>query len=115
MKVLVCGGRNFMNWYQMVTVLNSIHDKNKITKIINGNAYGADQMSTEWAKRKNVEYAVYPAQWDKYGSPRAGMIRNRKMLEAKPDLVVAFRGGRGTANMVKIAREAGIKVRIIYK
>lgn len=29
---------------------------------------------------------------------------------AKPDVVVAFKGGRGTADMVRRAREAGVKV-----
>ena len=28
----------------------------------------------------------------------------------KPDLVVAFHGGRGTAHIVKIAKEAGVEV-----
>jgi ABC-type Fe3+-hydroxamate transport system substrate-binding protein len=45
----------------------------------------------------------------KYG-PSAGPIRNGRMLEYKPDLVIAFPGGRGTANMVKQARKAGIAV-----
>lgn len=30
--------------------------------------------------------------------------------EGKPDLVVAFPGGRGTADMVKRARAAGVEV-----
>jgi hypothetical protein len=30
--------------------------------------------------------------------------------EGKPDLVVAFPGGRGTADMVKRARAAGIEL-----
>ena len=39
------------------------------------------------------------------------MIRNRRMLiEGKPDLVLAFPGGKGTANMVEISRKAGVKV-----
>jgi hypothetical protein len=30
--------------------------------------------------------------------------------EGHPDLVMAFPGGRGTANMMRQSREAGIKV-----
>jgi hypothetical protein len=30
--------------------------------------------------------------------------------EGKPDLVIAFPGGRGTADMVKKARRAGVEV-----
>ncbi|MEM9912925.1 MAG: hypothetical protein AAF922_19365 [Pseudomonadota bacterium] len=41
----------------------------------------------------------------------AGPIRNKEMLdEGCPDLVVAFPGGRGTANMVKQAQAAGVEV-----
>ena len=43
------------------------------------------------------------------------MIRNRRMLEeGRPDLVIAFPGGKGTANMVRIALQAGIQVREIH-
>jgi UDP-N-acetylmuramoylalanine-D-glutamate ligase len=31
-------------------------------------------------------------------------------MEGKPDLVVAFPGGRGTANMVEQAKQAGVEV-----
>jgi hypothetical protein len=37
--------------------------------------------------------------------------RNQQMLdEGRPDLVVAFPGGAGTANMVKLARAIGCEV-----
>ena len=32
------------------------------------------------------------------------------LMEGKPDLVVAFPGGAGTANMIKQARKAGVEV-----
>lgn len=39
----------------------------------------------------------------------AGPIRNRRMLEqGKPDLVVAFPGGAGTANMVRLTEAAAL-------
>ena len=38
-------------------------------------------------------------------------LRNQRMLdEGKPDLVVAFPGGRDTADMVRRARSAGVEV-----
>jgi hypothetical protein len=42
----------------------------------------------------------------------AGSIRNQRMLDAEKhiDVVVAFPGGRGTADMVRRARAAGIHV-----
>ncbi len=53
---------------------------------------------------------MFHAEWMKYGKA-AGPIRNARMLaEGKPDLVVAFPGGRGTADMLRRVREAGIEV-----
>jgi hypothetical protein len=41
----------------------------------------------------------------------AGPIRNARMLEeGKPDIVIAFPGGRGTANMIEQAHAAGVEV-----
>lgn len=58
-----------------------------------------------------VKHLPFEADWHTHGRA-AGPIRNRRMIEeGKPDLVVAFPGGRGTANMVNQARAAGIEVR----
>jgi hypothetical protein len=53
------------------------------------------------------------ADWNTHGRA-AGPIRNQRMLdEVKPELVVAFPGGRGTADMVRRAREAGVNVYLV--
>jgi hypothetical protein len=78
--------------------------------IIYGGAYGADRLAREWAEEHCLGSECYPADWTKYGRA-AGPIRNKQMLvEGKPDLVVAFPGGPGTADMVRQARAAGIRV-----
>lgn len=79
--------------------------------IISGGAPGADDRAIDWAASNWTPVEVYKANWNTYGKA-AGMIRNKQMLEeGKPDLVIAFPGGRGTANMIKLAREAGIEVK----
>jgi hypothetical protein len=83
-----------------------------VDAIIHGGARGADSMAGEFANETGIEEIVFPADWKMYGR-RAGPIRNQQMLdEGKPDLVVAFPGGRGTADMVGRARTAGIEVRL---
>lgn len=78
--------------------------------IIHGGAAGADKIADEWAMVNWCHIEEYKADWDKYGRS-AGPIRNKRMLtEGKPDLVVAFPGGRGTMNMIKLAKEAGVEV-----
>lgn len=81
-----------------------------ITVVIEGGARGADCMARMWATRNELRNDTHPANWDAYG-PKAGPIRNQQMLDnAKPDLVVAFSGGRGTADMVRRARASGVRV-----
>ncbi len=110
MRILVCGGRNFSDRKLMCKTLDQIYISNDFTHLIHGNANGADKMSEWWAEAYDIKIEVYPAQWDKHGRA-AGPIRNKQMLvEGKPDLVVAFPGGRGTANMIKQAKAAGVGV-----
>lgn len=108
MRVLVCGGREFDDAQFLFDVLNSIKG---IQKIVHGGAYGADQLAGRWAVANNIPVEVFPADWRQYGK-RAGYLRNVQMAESKPDLVIAFRGGKGTEMMVKIAKEKDIPVKV---
>jgi hypothetical protein len=110
MKVLVCGGRNFDDWPFIVYVLDRVHARHPITTLIEGGATGADQFARRWAITRGIEVATYPPDPDRYGH-RAGPVRNTQMLrEARPQLVVAFRGGSGTAHMITIAKAALVPV-----
>lgn len=110
MKVLVCGGRDFNNSRFLFQELDKIHMEDRITTIIHGGALGADYMAGKWAEKTNIQQEVYAADWKKHG-PAAGPIRNQLMLNnSQPDIVVAFPGGKGTADMVKRAQKANIKV-----
>ena len=67
-------------------------------------------MAFRWAAERNVFQRVFFAKWALIGRG-AGPLRNQQMLrEGKPDLVLAFPGGKGTAHMVRIARKAGVPV-----
>ena len=116
MKVLVCGSRTYSDWLFMEGVLESLHVQTPIDVIIEGEAVGADSMAREWARYMGITTWKFPADWTKYGKA-AGPIRNKEMLDKGPDLVLAFvdkplAESRGTANMVKIAQEAGVEVRV---
>lgn len=66
-------------------------------------------MAYDWVKARDILIEEYPAEWDKHGKA-AGFIRNQDMLDSGVDVVVAFPGGRGTADMVRRARKAGVEV-----
>lgn len=112
MRVLVCGGRDYDDCDAVCAILDRLHAERPIRAIIHGNARGADSWGGVWARRhwrEGVSHWPVPAEWSKYGK-QAGPRRNQKMIGLQPDLVVAFPGGRGTADMVRRAKAAGIDV-----
>lgn len=111
MKVLVCGGRTYEDIDKVYEILSKIHKYNIITEIIEGGAKGADTLARSWTNEieRGIPCVTFEADWNTHGKS-AGYIRNKEMLDYGPDLVVAFPGGKGTANMVKLAKEARVKV-----
>lgn len=108
-RLLVCGGRDYNDYIKLSQVLREIHEKVGIAEIIHGDATGADSMAGHWGNLQGITVTPVPANW-KGLACAAGRIRNKKMLDMKPDGVVAFPGGNGTKHMVSIARKAGIPV-----
>jgi hypothetical protein len=111
MRVLVCGGREYDDQEWVNFVLDRESATHQIELVMQGGARGADTLARLWAESRCVDCLTVPANWEKHGRS-AGPIRNTRMLTYKPDRVIAFAGGRGTANMVKQARGAGIFVEI---
>ena len=111
-KILVTGGRNYNNVDKVFNTL--CHYFRSIPmgemRLVVGGAQGADAHAQRWAETYEVIHIIYPAPWATLGR-RAGLYRNAQMLALeKPDLVVAFPGGTGTAHMVRIAKQAGVTV-----
>lgn len=72
---------------------------------------GADALAHHCAAEKGFEVHMYRADWKLLGR-KAGPMRNQAMLDhGKPDLVLAFPGSRGTADMVRRATAAGVPVK----
>jgi YspA, cpYpsA-related SLOG family len=113
MKVIVCGGRNFRDWAMLKEALDTLNATTSFDCVITGAAPGADTLADTWARSKGIRVERYYALWKTYGKA-AGPIRNQKMLDDEhPDLVVAFPGGVGTADMVCKATAANITVQQI--
>lgn len=105
-RVLVCGGRTYENWREVRGQLEALKP---IACIIRGGAPGADRLAGKYADIAGIPQIVFPANWSQ--GKKAGPMRNAFMLtEGKPDIVIAFPGGRGTADMVARAKAAGVMV-----
>lgn len=125
MRVLVTGSREWRDREMVFSALDTFHEVNGITAIIEGCARGADHFAEEWSReRLGKEPEHYPAPWDlcrSQGRPKAaGPIRNSQMLrEGEPELVVAFHDdlagaiGGGTSDMVHKARRANVQVVVV--
>ena len=109
MRLLVCGGRDFSDKLLVFQTLDKAHSRKPISLLIQGGAKGADRLALEWAWSRKIPVNTYAADWTLYGKA-AGHIRNTWMLvDGKPDYVLAFKGGAGTANMIKQAKAAGVQ------
>lgn len=109
MILLVCGGRDYANEEELFGVLDAVHRDPGITEIIQGGAKGADTLAFKYARHRGIMCTTFRAEWGRDGKA-AGPIRNQRMLdEGKPDFVLAFPGGVGTADMVRRAKKAGVE------
>ena len=118
MRILVCGDRNWTDYAMIRNELAAFNTtENRPITVIDGVARGADFLGHEAALGLGYGSIRFPAKWAMYGRG-AGHIRNQQMLdEGHPDLVLAFHDdlahSKGTAHMVRIARKAGIPVRVV--
>lgn len=108
MKVIIAGGRDY-------TLTASDHDRLDkarvelpIVEVVCGCARGADTGGEEWATERGLPVKRFPADWAKYGRS-AGPRRNQQMAEYA-DALIAFPGGKGTADMIKQATDYGLNV-----
>lgn len=108
MKAIICGGRDFIDHVWAFRRLDKIHARVPITLVIEGGARGADRIARAWATTLSIPVQTFQAEWEKHGN-RAGFLRNTKMANERPDVVIHMPGGGGTKMMVDIAKLRYIK------
>lgn len=118
MKILITGSRNGFNFFRIYYEIDKLNHELGISNIIVGDAKGVDKMVKIIADILNIKCDVFIADWESYGIS-AGAIRNKRMLEHNPDLVIAFHyninESRGTLNCLNQAKLLGIKTKLIEK
>jgi len=115
LALIVCGGRDYSDRPAVDRAL----DHASPAVVVSGRARGADRLGADWALERGCRLVEVPALWDAHGRG-AGPRRNEWMLVLLQALqtagvvsrvgVVAFPGGKGTAQMVGIAEAAGVGV-----
>lgn len=111
MRVIVCGGRDYLDEATVFATLDRVHAKygDELVIITGSCPTGADFLAEQWAKSREVEYMGFPARWKRL-SKAAGRERNTRMRDkSKPDAGIAFPGRDGTNMMCELLEEIGIK------
>lgn len=113
MKVIIAGSRNFNDYKFLCEKCDKILSNQKDIEIVSGTANGADKLGETYAIENNYKLTKFPADWNKYGKT-AGYLRNMQMAEYA-DALIAFWDGKskGTKHMIDLAKQYGLKVRII--
>lgn len=116
MKVLVCGSREWDDGAAIRVALEAHRRWGGDIEVLHGDARGADRCADVVARSLGIPVTAFPADWRGKGRG-AGPIRNKLMLDQRPDVVDAFKDNfdwslarGGTEHMVKIALDAGIPV-----
>ena len=110
MRLLVCGSRRYSDGDRIESVLEEYYRPGTVPTVIHGGCCGADSLAGAAARSLAFDVECFYADWGRYGNA-AGPIRNRQMLDTKPDLVIAFGEGKGTDGCVRMAEQRGIPVR----
>lgn len=113
--ILVTGGREHSDPNAIHALVSRTLTEVAPAMVINGAAAGVDRWASLWCQHEpaqEVACPVHKSGWHFHGKA-AGSIRNGLMVamcKALGGSVLAFPGGRGTADCVRQARAAGLEV-----
>lgn len=110
MIVQVTGGREYDNEQRVREILSKMEPG----ILRHGDARGADRLCGAVAAELGWVVEAYPVLQKEYDKHRRGapLVRNSRMaaIQPPPDVVIAFTGGSGTADMVKKCLKKGFRV-----
>lgn len=116
MLVLCCGDRDWKDKRLPFDVLAGLKQEHSELRVIEGGQRGADFLCFCAADLLRLPVRTEKAEWGKFGKA-AGPIRNRRMLDMNPDLVIGFHddidSSKGTRDCLKEARKRGIEVWLV--
>jgi hypothetical protein len=118
-KIIIAGGRDFTNWYQLhcqvahILSLKFEWDSLDEIEIVSGGARGVDKLGEKFAKIYDIDLKIFPAKWNEHGKS-AGFIRNNDMAKYASALIAFWNGkSKGTKHMIDTARKNNLETHII--
>lgn len=113
MRVIITGSRFWEHGGHVFNILDHLKTAHgdDLTVVHGACPTGADWYTEVWCRRNDHTPVRFPAEWGKHRRG-AGPIRNRDMVNAGADLVIAFPNpvSEGTWHCMDTAAKAGITV-----
>ncbi len=110
MKLAVTGSKEFTDYSQLKSVLDSISG---ISVIISGGAPGTDTLARKYAYQHNIKFLEFPPDFKKNGN-EAKQIRD-KLIVKHSEKIIAFWDGKckGTKYTMDYAGQQSKPVKVI--
>lgn len=102
LKPIICiNGSRTINDINLDNFLNP----QEIGCIVSGGANGVDTLAEKWAKKHEIEFVCFPANWNKYGK-KAGPMRNIDMINFSDKLISFWDGNsKGTLQAIEYCQK----------
>ncbi len=111
--LVVSGSRHFSNSPLLASHLSAALRKQPGLVLVCGSGKGCDTLVRQWAASHKVPLLVAPAHWSSLGKA-AGPIRNQFMLSmAQGVLAFPLAGSKGTAHVIRSAKQLGLPLRVV--
>ncbi len=116
-RVVVAGSRGFSDFQLLSVVLDRALSRPVASGcqvvVLSGGARGADSLGAAYAAARGFPVWSFPADWARFGRA-AGPLRNAAMVRSADAAVVFWDGSsRGSADLVRRVRAAGLPLRVV--
>lgn len=108
MRLILAGGRHFDDSRMVSDALSALNRIRPFAVLIHGGCPGIGIPAEAWGRRHGIHIVRYPP-------PRAGSrVDNERrdefmISDGRPDLLLAFPGGRRTQRLCSLAAQAGVE------
>ncbi len=108
MRVIIAGSRTISDAFLVHRAI--LESGFEITEVVTGCCKGVDRLGESYARNNLLRIKYFPADWEQFG-PGAGPIRNKLMADYADALILVWDGkSKGSANMLRNAREHNLLV-----
>jgi hypothetical protein len=113
MKTIVAGGRDITDFQLVVRAMAEVPWP--ISEVVSGACRGVDLLGEQVAANRQIPIKRFPADWEKFGLS-AGPMRNAEMAEYADALILIWDGkSKGSANMLKQAKQHNLRIYEVRK